>query len=143
MSQEEEILGIFPVWMEKGIIYKDYRKLVFTTNRLIAAKEKRPIFANVMRDPDYIVFYANARERLKMKEVSADSILKADGENLEIPYSSITVVEVKPYGKGSPIDFLIYMGNIDVPKYRTAIPMKYRHLDAFMKLLHEVLPGKI
>ena len=142
MGQEEEILGIFPIWMQRSSwIRKDFRKLVFTTNRLIAAKDKlRP---GKLYDPDYVASYANAREKLKMKEISAESILKADAENLSIPYSSITVVTVKPRGENLPMEFDIYVGSIDAPKYKTEIPIKYRHHDAFMKLLNEVLPGKI
>jgi hypothetical protein len=141
-DEEEEILGIFPVWMQRGgFIQKDFRNLVFTTKRLIAAKQKMRL--GKLYDPDYVVLYASARERLKMKEVSAESILEADAENLEMPYSSIAVVEVKPRGEHLPIEFDIYVGSIDVPKYKTAIPIKYKYHDAFMKLLNEVLPGKI
>lgn len=142
MSEGEEILGIFPVWMQRSSwIQKDFRRLVFTTKRLIAAKQKLRL--GKLYDPDYVVSYASARERLKMKEVSAESILKADAENLEIPYSSITVVDVRPRGENLPIEFDIYMGNLDVPKYKTGIPIKYKYHDAFMKLLHEILPDKI
>lgn len=75
----------------KGWTYK----LAFTTNRLIVAKEKRFGGRNILLAPYYMFSQASTRDRLKMKQVSAESILKADAENSEILYSDITVVEVE------------------------------------------------
>lgn len=133
---EEEILGIFPAFWNKGVFSSEPYDLVFTTNRLMLAKRGR--FSSLA--PKYIIFYASARDKLKMKEVSPELMLKADPRNFAVPYSDITVVESK--GRF----FNVYVGDVDKPKYkfeRTGNSPAYRHDEDFMKLIQMVLPDKV
>lgn len=68
--------------------------LFFTARRLIAAK-----IGGQLKDilgPVALKEYAEKAEELK--QVSQESILKADKDNFEIPYSDITNIEIKKAG---------------------------------------------
>lgn len=78
MEMSEEILGIFPanVLTKTGLLLGGWGcKLVFTTDRLIMGKTKKNIALTIIR-PDYIASLATTRDRLKMKEMSIEDILK-------------------------------------------------------------------
>lgn len=150
----EEILGIFPTFMQRGKGERDtFRfkgwicKLVFTTNRLIVAEDKRAGGHNLFNpQPDYSFSHVSTRDRLKMKEASAESILKANMENFEIPYSEIVVAEVSK----RPFDtwkLCVFMGDLDVPEYTfTLAPIgsKWdRYISDFKGFLRTVLPDKV
>ncbi len=140
---EEEIIGILPGWMNRGaFMYKDHCRFVFTTNRLIVAADRRPIFAAVQHGPDYLAFNASARDKMKMKEMSVEEALRSDPKNLEIKYDDIKVVEIRPQGKGMPINFFVYTDSIDTPKHKFGVTIMIRYLDDFRKLVETVLPGK-
>lgn len=149
----EEILGIFSGWVEKGKIIRDTRwyKLIFTINKIIVAEEKQSIFRRFTPtigggSPDYIVSRASARERMIMQEKSAqiiESILRDSAENFEIPYSDITAVETTSRIKPDYIELFIYMGNLDKPKYNWSVKMSSQYFSDFRQLLETVLPGKV
>jgi len=147
----EEILGIFPSFMQRGKGERDFGfkgwicKLVFTTNRLIVTEDKRLGGHHLFNPkPYYISSRASARDRLKMKEESLEDILKANVENFEIPYSDITVVEVKKPGFDS-WKLRVFMGNLDLPEYTfTLAPLGHdQFIRDFKEFLHMVLPGKV
>jgi len=144
----EEILGAFPGWMptEMGVIRKGYQcKLVFTTDRLIVAKEKRSVLAAEM--PYYVFTLASTRDRLKMQEVSAEGILKESPENFEIPYSDITVIELKKEGGGLIKEVIwlhLFMGDLDAAKYKIMINVNYKkYMGVIQDFVRAVLPDKV
>jgi hypothetical protein len=95
-------------------------------------------------DP-YISFNASAREKLKMKEVSPEDILKASLENFEIPYPNIAAVEVGGFNKvtkGLPF-FIFFEDDLNAPKYKFNVAMNDRYVNDFMQFLRTVLPGKV
>jgi len=141
----EEILGIFPAWIRKGLVKVWLCKLFFTTERLIVAEDKRfYLTSGRLSAPEYIVSYASARDRLRMKQVSPKDVLKSNAENFDIPYADITVVEVKkPLSESSPIDFFVYVGDIDVPKHKFSVVIKHQFFNDFMGLIKTILPGKV
>lgn len=144
----EEILGIYPGWIDRGgrIIRKVWTcKLVFTTSRLILAEEKRfGGFASVLYDPYYVSSKANARERLKMKEMSVEGILEANAENFDIPYSSIAAVETKISTGPTRCELLVFTPeNLDIPKYKFDVRIWARHMSDFQEFLRTVLPDKV
>lgn len=120
----EEILGIFPSFMQLGKGERDtfgfkglICRLVFTTNRLIVTEDKRLGGHNLFRPkPYYVSSHASTRDRLKMKEESAEDILKANVGSTEISYSDITVVEVLKPGFDT-WKLRVFMGNLDLPEY--------------------------
>ncbi len=137
----EEILGIFPILIKKGWTPDAY-DLVFTTERLIVAKRNRI----GGRSPEYLVSYANARERLKMRDISAERVrayLTADARNFELAYSDITVVETKPRGRYRMIDFDIYVGDLHAPKHEFSVAIRQQYSDDFLRFIQTVLPGKV
>lgn len=71
-----------------------YYALFFTSRRLIAAKVGGQL--KDMLGPVALREYAEKAEELK--EVSIESVLKADKDNFEIPYTDITHIEVKKAG---------------------------------------------
>lgn len=155
----EEILGIFSAWVEKGKIISNLQwyKLIFTTNRIIVAYEKRSIlniafsealsaFSGVKKGPGYIFTQASARERMKMQESSAKLIengLKANPENFEIIYSDITVVEAIPNPSPAYIRLHIFIESLDTPRYEFNIKSSRQYFNDIQKFLETVLPGKI
>jgi hypothetical protein len=141
----EEILGIFPGLIPKGFMKVWNCMLVFTTTRLVLAKDKRPYFSSILLDPYYIASVANARERLKMRERSAEDILKADAENFEIPYSDITALEItggRRFETPGP-HLEVYIGDLDTPKYRFRVCLKEKYFSSFEEFLREILPEKV
>lgn len=62
---DEEILGIFPGLIQRGFMKVWNCMLVFTTTRLILAKDKRPYLSSILLDPYYISSYASAPEKFK------------------------------------------------------------------------------
>src|SRR3972149_5090422 len=146
---DEEILGIFRGWMKdesSRILQRGWTlKLVFTTNRLIiAGMNKHMGMPPSSSHPEYIVSRANTLERMRTKEsASAEGILKEDAANFEIPYSVITVVDVKEHGKGFPFDLRIFIDDLNVPKYRFKIDLRYPYFAEFIEFLRTVLPGKV
>lgn len=145
----EEIVGIFPGWIRdkssKWLLKGWTCKLVFTNNRLIVANMKhRTGEPQTVWGPDYVFSSASVRDRLKMKEISAESMLKENTENFEISYSDIAAVELKSKIGRSSRDLLIFAPeNLDVPKYTVTVMMQSRYLDEFVNFLRTVLPNKM
>jgi len=147
----EEILAILPGLLEQpgGSILRKLKwcKLIFTTHRLIVAKREKSLLGgspSFMTRPEYVFTRASTLERMRMNErVSAETFLKEDAESFEIPYSAVTVVDVKQYGKGVPFDFRVFIDDLNVPKYDFDVPLMFRYFDDFMELLRTVLPDKI
>ena len=153
-SSEEEILGIFSSFVQKGagerewISFKGVMcKLVFTTHRLIIAEDSRRggnKVLDVRKGAQYLFSEVSPRDRLKMKEQSPDDIPRANVENPEIPYSDIRAAElVKP-----PVAnwrLLVFTDSLDVPEYTMTIapPQNERYVDQFREFLAYVLPGKV
>ena len=153
-SSEEEILGIFPSFVQKGAGEREWLafkglvcKLVFTTHRLIIAEDKRAggnKVLDVRKGPYYLFSRTSARDRLKMKEQSPEDFPRASVENPEIPYSDIKAAEmVKP-----PVAnwrLCLFTQDLDVPEYTLTIapPQNERYVDEFKKFLAHVLPGKV
>lgn len=143
----EEILGIFPGWIDisgRFLAKSKTCKLVFTTNRLVVKMEKerigRPTF---VFGPDYISSRASVADRLKMKETSSESILKSNAENIEIPYSDITHVEIKSFFGQASRELRVFMDDLNVPRHKFMIAMRSPHIDDFVELLKTILPDKI
>jgi len=145
----EEILGIFPGWMRdksskwlaKGWTFN----LVFTTDRLVVADmKKRTGNPTFLGEPSYVSSLVSTRDQLKMNQISVENMLKADAENLEIPYSEISSVEMKsPFGVGHR-DLLIFTNeNWDSPKYSFSIMIRDRYRSVFEEFLRTILPGKM
>jgi type IV secretory pathway TrbF-like protein len=65
--------------------------LFFTLKRLIVAKVGA-LFKDFVASAEY------AKKAEELKEVSIESILKADKDNFEIPYTDITDIEIKKAG---------------------------------------------
>ncbi|MGF3573731.1 MAG: hypothetical protein ACQXXG_09990 [Candidatus Bathyarchaeia archaeon] len=90
----EEIKGYFLAekvfWSKSNIHYA----LFFTSKRSVAAKVGGQLkdFLGPVAMEEY------ARKAEALKEVSIESILKADKDNFEIPYTDITHIEVKKAG---------------------------------------------
>ena len=121
-------------------------KLVFTTNRLIVADEKRTGFSTFkLLKPYYIFQKAGARDRLKMKEISIEGILKANIDNIEIPYSDIAAIETKNIlSAPRHIALIIYsIKNLDVPKYTFSIAILDKFITDFQDFISKILPDKI
>ena len=94
--------------------------------------------------PDYIFSSAGVRVRLKMKEVSAESMLKENSENFEIQYSDIAAVELKSTLLEASRRLHIFTpDNLDEPKYSISVKMQSRYLGDLMDFLRTVLPDKI
>lgn len=145
----EEILAIFPGWMRdknskwlaKGWTFD----LVFTNYRLIVANmKKRTGNPTFLGEPSYVSSHASERDRLKMNQISVENMLKADAENLEIPYSEIAALEIKsPFGAGHR-DLLIFTNeDLDSPKYSFSIMIRDRYRSVFEEFLRTILPGKM
>ncbi len=92
----EEVIGSFVVdkmrsWMWKSLLYPKGFTFVFTRNRLIGAKLGAKF---ILTDRKTRKMF----DRISMeghKEGSLESILKADKDNFEIPYSDIKKIEMK------------------------------------------------
>lgn len=63
--------------------------------------------------------------------------MKANEENFEIHYSDITVVKVA--GK----DMKVFIGDLDVSKYKFHVFIRDRYEEDFMKFLSTILPNKV
>lgn len=141
-TENEEILGIFPGWIGRMTCI-----FAFTTQRLIVAKEKRLsgllIPGESFGEPYYNYSRASTRQRLQMKEVSADGILKANSGNFDINYSDIAVVEMKSHLlEGSPNLLVFTEGDLSVPKYKLRIGLKIQYLDELRDFLSMILQEK-
>lgn len=161
----EEVLGIFlavrPIG--SGFFAKAWGcRLYFTTNRIIVEKAEeltRPfsrlsanklgkLFSSTIQVSSdlthFVSWNANARERLKMKEIfsveSLDNILKSDTENFVISYSDIRAVDVK---KRMRYIIGVFIEDLDRPEYSFEIILEMRYGDDLMKLLETAMPGKI
>ena len=153
MSDEEEILGIFPSFMQRGAGERDtfgfkgeVCKIVFTTERLIATKDKRFGGNKLFRPkPDYSYHKTSTRERMKMKRASAEKILKARKESLaDILRQDIAVVELlKP--RLDSWKLRVFMEDLDTPKYTFTIapPNNPRYVEDFEEFLKNALPDKL
>ena len=92
----EEIIGSFVVdkmrsWIWKSLLYPKMFMFVFTRNRLIGAKIGRKLILSDRKTRKMF-------DRISMeghKEGSLESILEADKDNFEIPYSEIKKIEMK------------------------------------------------
>jgi len=140
-GESEEILGIFPGYNKNFARTKN--KLFFTTNRLIVQQEKHliPLRGDTPGKPEYISTIANARERLKMKQVSVDSILKSNPENFEIPYSGFAAVEIKPARLGAYrcYELLLFTAdNLDAPKYDIGLGVGEKYFNYVEEFLHSI-----
>jgi hypothetical protein len=145
-GESEEILGIFPGYNKNFARTKN--KLFFTTNRLIVQQEKHmiPLRGDTPGRPEYISTIANTRERLKMKQVSPDPILKSNPENYEIPYSDIAAVELKSarFGRYTCYElFLFTAENLDTPKYDIGLGVGEDHIKYVQEFFHTIWPDKM
>ena len=142
--RNEELLGIFPGVLEIGKLLKQKMwqcNLYFTTNRLIAAYEKR--YPKLYR-PRYNSFMATARDKLKMKEISLENLLKENEENFEVPYSEIEAIEMKPLRLRPYRNLLIFFAeDLNTPKYTFGLAMSHNYDNVFDDFLQKILPDKI
>lgn len=86
----EKVLGSLVVhkWRWTSLLPPKSYTLLFTPNRLIGAKFKLFTGGKTQKMVSRIL-------KGELKEVSFESILKADKDNFEIPYSEITQIEMK------------------------------------------------
>lgn len=153
-SSEEEILGIFPSFVQKGAGEREWLgfkgvicDLVFTTHKLIIAKDtqrRNNKFLDVRKH--YVFSSVSPRERLKMKEQLPENIVRATVEKPEIPYDDIKAAElVKP-----PLTnwrLCLYTDDLDVPEYTMTISPPNKqwepYVNQFREFLEYILPGKV
>ena len=146
-SNTKMVLGTFPEWKKSDNETKC--KVYVTTSRIIWTEKKQEKTSILFRDkksllPEYIYTTVSPRERLQMKQVLADSILKSDPENFEVSYSDVAVAELKEAMGGECMDLHIFTAeNLDTPKYDIGIRVSYMLVEIVQNLLHEVLPDKI
>lgn len=144
-GETEEILGIFPGMIDNRKKFGGRAwtcKLIFTTRKLVATYEKR--FGGRLKDPYYISFNAGARDRLKMKEISVENLLKENEENFEIPYSEIAAMEMKsPAFKNYRNLQVFSQEELSTPKYTFAVYISERYDDVFDEFLQKVVPDKV
>ena len=146
----EEILGIFPGWIERrrGVSIKRWTcRLAFTTRRLIVAEQKPfragTLLGEPLRKPYYNASRADARRRLQMKEVSAEGVLKANSANFDINYSDIAVVEMKSPLLEGPKDLSVFaVGDLSVPEYKLSIAVTNQYLGEVKDFLSMILREK-
>ena len=146
----EEILGIFPGWIErrKGASIRRWTcRLAFTSKRLIVAEQKPfragTLLSEPLRKPYYNASRADARRKLQMKEVSAEGILKANPANFDISYSDVAMVEMKCPSLEGPKDcFFFAVGDLSVPKYKLSIAVGNQYLDELKDFLSTILQEK-
>lgn len=144
----EEILGIFPGWIDisAGSLKKvRLCKLLFTTNRLIIVPIRERLGTpGFMGGPEYIFSQANTQDRLKMKEKSPEKILKSMAENFEILYSNIAAVELKSIlGARAAREIHIFTDNSNIPTFKFSIAIRLLYIGVFEEFLHTVFPTKV
>lgn len=146
-SNTKMVLGTFPEWKKSDKETKC--KVYVTTSRIIWTEEKQEKTSILFREkksllPEYIYSTVSPRERLQMKQISPDSILKLSPENFEIPYPKIAVAELKEAMGGECMDLHIFTAeNLDTPKYDIGIRVSYMLVEIVQDLFYEVLPDKI
>ncbi|MBN1861567.1 MAG: hypothetical protein JW840_08925 [Candidatus Thermoplasmatota archaeon] len=145
-GESEEILGIFPGYNKNFARTKN--KLFFTTSRLIVQQEKHliPLRGDTPGKPEYISTIANARERLKMKQVSAESVLKSNPENFEVLYNNFAAVEIKSarFGAYKCYELLLFSAdNLDTPKYDIGLGVGEKYFDYVKEFFHSIWPDKM
>lgn len=143
----EEILGMFPGWFHRGIIKGMTCVLVFTNQRLIVAKERRFGGPLLLKSPYYNFLLSKARDRLRVKRMSPEAMLEENPENFVIPYSEIAALETSESSKaggGSIHPRLdIFIDDLDKPKYKFEVNIKYRYAEGFDEFLRKILPEKV
>lgn len=94
MSDSEDVKGY--ILADEIFAWKPniHYALLFTSNRLVAAKIGGQLkeLASIL---DLGMFAKKAEE---LKDVSIESLLRADKDNFEIPYSEMTKVEIRKAG---------------------------------------------
>ena len=145
-GESEEILGIFPGYNKNFARTKN--KLFFTTSRLIVQQEKHliPLRGDTPGRPEYISTIANARERLKMKQVSPDPIITSNPENYVISYNDIAAVELKEARIKAYrcYELLLFASdNLDTPKYEIGLGVGEKYFDYVKEFFHSIWPDKM
>lgn len=136
----EQILGFI-----KCEAMGKYYDLYFTSNRMIAAKTASPIgwfiaFGAIVGAIGAGIAKLTAKKRSEqLKNLSAESIFKADKKNFEIPYAEITKVEMKKAGIISEAKISIFT---HTKKY-VFIMWKKKEFDAYESLVRSVLPDRL
>ncbi|MCX6672101.1 MAG: hypothetical protein NTX92_09305 [Euryarchaeota archaeon] len=133
----EEIKGFF-----KGEYNAKMYALYFTTNRLIVAKTASGLALGVafgMIGRSIAKRSGNKRSE-SLGELSPDSILSADKQNYDIPYSAISTVEMKKPSMISKCVLRIY--TTDNKKHQFLLDDKNAFDDQY-NLMNSVLSSKL
>lgn len=151
MSDREDVKGY--ILADKIFAWKPniHYALFFTSNRLAVAK----IGGQLKELASIVDLGMFAKKAEELRDVSIESLLKADKDNFEIPYSEITKVEVREAGwkdkfaASRPVPgiitimgkeehkFLIAQLAIEGSKYRT------QKFEECVDLLRSVLSSKV
>jgi hypothetical protein len=94
MSYREDVKGY--ILADKIFAWKPniHYALFFTSNRIVAAK----IGGQLKEFALFVDLGVFAKKAEELKDVSIESLLKADKDNFEIPYSEITKAEIRKAG---------------------------------------------
>jgi hypothetical protein len=140
----EEILGLFLAEMDRGFFKATWGcQLAFTEKRLIVAKHKGAKLKAMISSSPYVFHQANASERAKMKSVSAESLLQADSENFEIPYSNINAIDCLRGNTKRGVRLQIFTISLEKPAYEFH-PFLLESYEGEMKgFLSKFIPGKV
>lgn len=150
MSDREDVKGY--ILADKIFAWKPniHYALFFTSNRLAVAK-----IEGQLKELAFFDFGFFAKKAEELRDVSIESLLKADKDNFEIPYSEITKVEIRKAGWKDKLaasrslpgiitivgkeehKFLIAQLAIEGSKYR---PQKFEEC---VDLLRSVLSSKV
>ena len=151
MSEKEELKGY--ILADKIFAWKPniHYALLFTSDKMIAAKvggQAKEFM--LMIDPG-----AFAKKAEELKDVSLESILKADKDNFEIPYSDIVNIEIKKSGwkdkiaANRPVPGVITVKGKEEHKFliaqikAEALKFKPQKFQECADLLRSILPSKL
>jgi len=139
MTMAEEILGIFPGFIQDGKGERGYLKfkgrmckMVFTTNRLIVTDDKRTGGNTFFKPAPYY-----------LEGNSLDSILDSASNNVQLDYESIKKIVIeKPLIENWLLR--IYVTDTTSPEYTITIcaPNNNKYLREFMDFLRKLSPTK-
>ena len=135
---DEEILGV----VENAVTWNYKYNLFLTTNRIVVAKIRGPKddlswllspMAGIVADK---LLKPEEKRRERLRGMSAEDILKADKGNFEIPYSEITKVEMKKFGRRRDMRILTAM------KEHKFFVNRDR-FDEYVNIVRSILPDKL
>jgi len=137
----EGILGV----IEDAMTWNYKYNLFFTSSRILVAKIRGPsddlsylfggVVAGIVADK---LLKPEEKRREKLKQLSAEEILKADRSNFMIPYSEIVRVEMKHFGRGRIMKIIT-----NTREHKFNLNLRRDRFDEYVDLIRSIVPDKL